>query len=97
LKNFMQRRGFRFLAGGRLRYEVSRGTWLAAVYGVFENHSQPAIACARDEETEPSLSAYILASEQVEACVGGIIRELARSACPILVWGTGAHTLRLLA
>jgi hypothetical protein len=51
----------------------------------------------RDDETEPGLSAYI------EGCRGQDVqlREKIRRAIPeggrILVWGVGAHTLRLLA
>ena len=97
LTNLMQRRGFRFLAGGPLRYEVGRGAWSAAVYGVFENDPPGALPCARDEDTETGLNAYIHTSEQAAAKVDGIIRELAASARPIFVWGTGAHTLHLLA
>ena len=41
--------------------------------------------------------AYIQRSEAMEAQVRQIIGKIAASGRPILVWDTGAHTLRLLA
>jgi SAM-dependent methyltransferase len=95
LNNLMTQRGFRVVASGRaLRrlHEVE----IRTAYGVYERSPEPA-GWVKDDETEPGLSAY------VEGCRGqdAQLREKIRRAIPegrrILVWGVGAHTLRLLA
>jgi hypothetical protein len=97
LTNLMQTRGFQFLSGGRFLLEHSRGTWCASIYGVFENTKPEKESWVRDEETERGLTAYIRKSEEAEARIHRVIEDLAASGRPILVWGTGAHTQRLLA
>jgi SAM-dependent methyltransferase len=96
LTNLMQMRGFRRIAGGHFVCAPSHGTTGGIVWGVFEaGPYEPRLE--KDTETETGLAAYICKSEQVDARVRRIIAGIAASADPILVWGTGAHTLRLLA
>jgi SAM-dependent methyltransferase len=51
----------------------------------------------RDAELEPALRRYVQAAGAVEERTNAFIAALADSQRPIIVWGTGAHTLRLLA
>lgn len=51
----------------------------------------------RDRETEPALAAYIRASSEVERGIRDAIEPWVRSGAPIIVWGVGTHTQRLLA
>jgi 2-polyprenyl-3-methyl-5-hydroxy-6-metoxy-1,4-benzoquinol methylase len=51
----------------------------------------------RDHELEPALRRYIESAHAVEARTRSKIAALADGRTPIIVWGTGAHTLRLLA
>jgi FlaA1/EpsC-like NDP-sugar epimerase len=51
----------------------------------------------RDRETEPGLREYIRRGRAIEASIRTKLAQIAESGEPILVWGTGAHTLRLLA
>ena len=97
LTNLMQTLGFQFLSGGRLLLEQSCGTWCASIWGVFENSKPENKSWVRDEETEKGLTAYIRKSQESEARIRQSIENLAASGRPILVWGTGAHTQRLLA
>lgn len=97
LTNLMQTRGFRFVSGGRFLLEQSRGTSCASIYGVFENAEFEKKSWVRDEDTERGLAAYIRKSNEAEARVRQTIDDIATSGRPILVWGTGAHTQRLLA
>ena len=97
LTNLMQTRGFKFLSAGSLLLEHSPGTWCASVYCVFENTDKRTGLWVRDDETEKGLAAYIRKSRQAEERVLRTIEGLAASGRPILVWGTGAHTQRLLA
>lgn len=97
LTNLMQTRGFKFLSAGSLLLEHSPGTWCASIYCVFENTGERTGPWVRDEETERGLAAYIRKSQEAEDRVREAIEALAASGRSILVWGTGAHTQRLLA
>ena len=50
-----------------------------------------------DHETEKSLIRYIAESTAADESVRVIIDELVDSAAPIVVWGVGTHTQRLMA
>jgi hypothetical protein len=97
LTNLMQTRGFNFLSGGRFLLEHSRATWCASIYGVFENSKPEKESWGHDKETARGLAGYIQESRKTESRVCRIIEDLAASGRPIMVWGTGAHTQRLLA
>jgi len=97
LTNLMQTRGLKFLSAGSLLLEHSPGTWCASIYCVFENTDKHTGPWVRDDGTEKGLAAYIRKSQQAENRVRQTIEELATTGQPILVWGTGAHTQRLLA
>ncbi len=97
LTNLMRTRGFKFLSGGSLFLEHNPATWCASIYCVFESSDKRAGSWIRDEETERGLAAYIRKSRQAEDRIRRTIEGLAASGRSILVWGTGAHTLHLLA
>jgi SAM-dependent methyltransferase len=94
--NLMQTRGFRFISAGSSLLEHSAATWCASIYCVFENTARRTGPWVRDHETEKGLAAYIRRSCEAENRVRQTIEDLAASGRPILVWGTGAHTQRLL-
>ncbi|HEX2100391.1 MAG TPA: class I SAM-dependent methyltransferase, partial [Candidatus Synoicihabitans sp.] len=50
----------------------------------------------RDDGTEPALRRYLARSARDEARVRVVIEELVAAQRPLVVWGTGTHTLRLL-
>jgi SAM-dependent methyltransferase len=97
LTNLMELRGFRFLAGGRFFLEHSRHTWCSSIYGAFANDGPGRTSFVRDEETEKGLLEYIRKSEEVDNGVTRALERVAAAGRPILVWGTGAHTEKLLA
>jgi len=95
LNNLMTRRGFRVVASGRaLRtfHEVA----IRTAYGIYERSPEPS-AWTRDTETEPGLTAYIEGCRSQDADLREKIRGKIPQGGRILVWGVGAHTLRLLA
>jgi len=51
----------------------------------------------RDNETEPALRQYISQCNRVDEQIHQVIDRLASHGESVIVWGTGAHTLRLLA
>lgn len=51
----------------------------------------------RDDRTEPALTQYVRESEALDREIRPKIEALVESAKPLLVWGTGSHTMRLMA
>ena len=95
LKNLMQQRGFVSVASGhvvRPQHEIT----CPCVYGVFErsDHIAP---LERDTETEAGLTAYIAGCAAEDSRIRAVIGQALNPGERMIVWGTGAHTLRLLA
>jgi SAM-dependent methyltransferase len=79
----------------RTSVEWSEGTAepvFAALYSEGE-----AAAPSVDTVTRPALRRYLEASRAADAAIGAAIEALVREQTPILVWGAGALTRRLLA
>lgn len=97
LTNLMQRRGFLAVAGGyamRLQNEVTCPT----TYVVFEK--APAgrfLPIERDRKTEPGLRKYIQGGQTEDTRIREVIARALPRDRKMIVWGVGAHTLRLLA
>ncbi|HMK33707.1 MAG TPA: hypothetical protein VK463_01480, partial [Desulfomonilaceae bacterium] len=72
------------------------GPILHAVFQKNETYLEPA-SLARDTETEPALRQYIRQCNRVDGEIHRVMDRLASQGKPVIVWGTGAHTLRLLA
>lgn len=72
------------------------GDTCAATYGVFERTDDDRGVIERDAETEPGLCRYIGESQSEDSRIRTTLRDSARGR-PIIVWGAGTHTLRLLA
>jgi SAM-dependent methyltransferase len=95
LTNLMARHGFRCLAAGqamRAHFEVH----YPAAYGLFEVHPTPS-CFETDRVTESALRDYIAASTDADAETCKHILQSLNADEQIIVWGVGAHTLRLLA
>jgi 2-polyprenyl-3-methyl-5-hydroxy-6-metoxy-1,4-benzoquinol methylase len=95
LANLFQATGFETLATGESIRQQHDNTMYPAAWGVFTK-SESASAIARDTITEPGLRRYIEESSAVEDRTRLAIADAARRQ-PLLVWGTGTHTQRLLA
>jgi SAM-dependent methyltransferase len=95
LCNLMQVRGFRALDTGvvvRPLHEVP----CPCTYGVFENVSEPA-PVEQDTLTEPGLRKYIEGCGAEDERIRSILEQALPAGSQVIVWGTGTHTLRLLA
>jgi SAM-dependent methyltransferase len=95
LINLMHARGFRTVASGevvRPQHEVT----CPGVWGVFEKISGPQ-PTERDSVTEAGLRTYIEGCAVEDARVRGVIERALKPGERMIVWGVGAHTLRLLA
>ncbi|BAY13506.1 class I SAM-dependent methyltransferase [Calothrix sp. NIES-2098] len=78
-------------------YPQSDNTTSTSVMGIYKKieNSYP-VFLLRDQVTEIDLSTYIKQSQQIEYSIHKIINDLVDKNSPILVWGTGTHTLRLM-
>lgn len=96
LQNLLAAQGFDHVATSRTMFDTSATTRDPVVTGFFTLADRP-VPIVRDDQTEPALRQYIEDALAVEARTQAKITALADSRRPIIVWGTGAHTLRLLA
>jgi FlaA1/EpsC-like NDP-sugar epimerase len=88
--------GFKLVALERNLVEVSYRTYTPIINAIFQKTNEISVITL-DNETEPGLIAYIERSNQIDNYLHSIISEIANSGRQIVVWGTGSHTLRLLA
>lgn len=96
LSNLFGRNGFETVTIGHAERLRDESTICPTVFGVFAVSDSDAQPFSYDEDTEPGLIRYITASRSVDAGVREKIDAHARNRT-IIVWGTGAHTQRLLA
>jgi SAM-dependent methyltransferase len=95
LVNLMRTRGFRLVEAGltlRPLHEVT----CPCTYGVFEHVSEP-VAIESDTETLAGLTVYIEGCKLEDARIRKSIEQALHPGERMIVWGTGTHTLRLLA
>ncbi len=95
LDNLMTLRGFRVVASGRALRPLN-GVASYTAWGVYEKSAAPP-ALRKDDETSAGLSAYIDGCRRLDLEMRAKIRHALPPEGRILVWGVGAHTLRLLA
>jgi SAM-dependent methyltransferase len=95
LSNLFKANGFGVVTTGETVREQYENTNCNVAFGVYEKTetSQP---LERDSGTEPGMRRYIEESAEADRRVARAIRDGARKR-ELLVWGTGAHTRRLLA
>lgn len=98
LSNLMARHGFSTTLIERVPRFLGLNAVEPVIMGLFDRN--PAVdtpnAFAFDRETGEGLRAYIKASRNVDERVSAVIGGLAETQVPLLVWGAGTHTLRLL-
>ena len=95
LANLFRTTGFEVLTTGECIRQQHDNTTYPAAFGVFAT-SETVGAAVPDEVTEPGLRRYIDESAAIEERTRMAI-ENASQGRPLLVWGTGTHTQRLLA
>lgn len=98
LTNLMNRHGFRPLHVERYPHALGRNAIEPVIMALFERvPAETAIEpSVFDDETVQSLEAYVAASRKTELRMNSIIADLVDRQTPLLVWGAGTHTLRLL-
>lgn len=75
----------------------SGASTMPVLWGVFEKTEPESVGNAQDLDTRNALEAYIQASARVESALTLRIDALVETRQPLLVWGVGTLTRRLLA
>ena len=98
LLNLLRVTGFKQVSLLQDMVSSSMGTTTPVINGLFQKSNQPfETAISADTITEKGLNLYVNQSTREDKHIQERIEVLVSSAQPIMVWGTGAHTLRLLA
>jgi 2-polyprenyl-3-methyl-5-hydroxy-6-metoxy-1,4-benzoquinol methylase len=95
LAELLGRAGFTVHSVEQVVHDWSSGTRGPAIQALFRK-GRTAEVEGVDETTRVALAEYIEASAVIDAKVRARLHEFAVARKPLLVWGTGAHTLRLL-
>lgn len=96
LTNLMYTSGFDLVAIEQGFIESNYHTTNPVVFGIYQK-ADISKTWTPDIQTEPGLMIYINQSQQANDLIDHTISDIAASGSPIVVWGTGSHTLRLLA
>ncbi|MGH7655308.1 MAG: class I SAM-dependent methyltransferase [Gemmatimonadaceae bacterium] len=98
LEHLMLRRGFSRVFLEQNHREQSYHTVMSNISAVFrKEHAAPASVSLFDHDTKPALERYIAQGRAEDERLHAKIDALAESGRPILVWGVGTHTTRLMA
>lgn len=97
VNNLMQHHGFDLETTQDNIRQQNYGTTMPVVTALYKksNKKKPS-SLLPDNKTEKRLIAYIEQSQQIEQRIHKIIDDLVANKTPIIVWGVGTHTLRLL-
>ncbi len=104
--NYFSRRSLRNLMAGA-GFEEVQSTTITTIQGehstadvimaVFTPSDGLAIRSQPDHETGPALEAYVASSAVIERSIHAALDPVVANGRPIVVWGVGTHTQRLLA
>ncbi|MEK6611337.1 MAG: class I SAM-dependent methyltransferase [Gemmatimonadota bacterium] len=98
LDNLMRRQGFTRIFVEQNHREQSYKTMMSNVSAVYRKSAAlPAGPMIRDEGTALGLERYIVSCKTEDVRLRSVIDRIAAEQKPILVWGVGTHTTRLMA
>jgi 2-polyprenyl-3-methyl-5-hydroxy-6-metoxy-1,4-benzoquinol methylase len=98
LANLMARYGFRCLFTEQAMQRCNVRTVTPVVHAAFEKlPAGQKLEWVKDNNTVRGLELYVAQSKRGNDAVQPILNKLAVSKQPVIVWGAGSHTLRLLA
>ena len=97
LKNLLARHGFCELSVRSVTTEQGEGSSADVLMALFAVADSPVPDPEHDAATRQALEGYIAACRKADAATEAALAPWAASHTPILVWGVGTHTQRLLA
>jgi FlaA1/EpsC-like NDP-sugar epimerase len=96
LRNTFASRGFGELMYQQNAREQSHHVWMSNISAAFAKASRSSLVLGRDEDTKPALERYIAQCVAEEQVLLERLAKVAGTERPIIVWGVGTHTQRLL-
>jgi len=97
LTNLMQSNGFVQVFRQQDTREQSHGTTMPVISAIYQKDDCCGLSLIQDLETGRGLAKYIHQSQKVDNYIRQTIEQVVASRKPIIVWGVGTHTQRLLA
>ncbi|HMZ06263.1 MAG TPA: class I SAM-dependent methyltransferase [Anaerolineales bacterium] len=98
LANLMGAYGFSEVFTTQVSYDQTDTHTGYAIRMVFEkNKATDQFTPLLDHTSESGIKSYIAASQKVEDRIHGTVNEIVDSRQPLIVWGVGTHTQRLMA
>jgi SAM-dependent methyltransferase len=97
LANLMRAHGFEQVFSEKVLRQYTDVTVMPSVHAAFEDRGAQLSAPIPDTQSEARLREYIAQSQAVDTRIRQLINRTAGNREPILVWGVGTHTQRLLA
>lgn len=97
LTNLMSRYGFAKVDISQVMIEVNYKVITPVIMSVYEKSTAESGKIEFDAESKANLTTYIENCNKKEGEVKAIINKIVDKGDPIVIWGTGAQTLRLLA
>jgi 2-polyprenyl-3-methyl-5-hydroxy-6-metoxy-1,4-benzoquinol methylase len=95
--NLLGKHGFRLLESAAVAMTETDNALLPMLQLMFARAADaPRAGFVRDDAVRKNLEAYVRASAARENGVNEVLSRLAATGEPIVVWGVGTHTLRLL-
>ncbi|HLJ48817.1 MAG TPA: class I SAM-dependent methyltransferase [Bryobacteraceae bacterium] len=96
LSNLFQVHGFRQKNGGIKDIASSEDSLTPALYGVFEKADMSDPKLQRDEALHEALTVYVERSRAMLTRIDRRLRQQLHEQQPVIVWGTGQLTMKLL-
>jgi SAM-dependent methyltransferase len=97
LTNLMSRFGFTQVYSRQIARRQSQSTIMPVVTALYRKEDLLGTSASTpDTVTKRGLEAYIARSRQTDESIRKIIDDLVMRNSPVIVWGVGTHTLRLL-
>ena len=98
LANLFARRGLAEVVREQHPRWYTASTVMPSAVGIYrKSGDSQSLPIRRDDQSEPALREYIRQSLEVERRIESRIEQISQGGQPILVWGVGTHTQRLMA
>lgn len=99
LTNLLAVYGYRCLWSEQALQRVNAQTLTPVLHAMFEKTEvvPGPVAWRKDPATAPGLEVYVAKSKRDHEAIQPALAELAATQEPMIIWGAGSHTLRLLA
>jgi len=97
LATLLARHGFRLVEARQPSILQTEGKWVMDLKALFQVDPGIRPEPGRDATSEAGIRSYLEASRGLDARLRTTLEDLSRRRVPLLVWGVGVHTQRLLA